>query len=134
VPTVTYIGRSHVRRATDANMADWEQNRPVEVTSAWLDRFHPRLDSDNFRVEGWTKEDAEERTVDKGGDGVPDEGWSRKDISKWLAAYDIKPRGYATKTQLLELVDTVMSPDGVAETEELVAESQEEETQEGDEE
>jgi len=134
VPIVTYIGRSHVRRATDSRMKDWEQNRPVEVTSAWLDHYGARLGEEDFRIEGWTPESAEERSVDKGGDGIPDEGWSRKEISKWLAAYNIKPRGYATKTQLLELVATVMSPDGVAETEELVAESQEEETQEGDEE
>ena len=134
MPTVTYIGRSHNRRATDPTMRDWEQNQPVEVTSAWLDRFHPRLDADNFRIEGWSKKDAEERTVDKGNDGIPDSGWSKKDITKWLAAYDIKPSGYTTKTQLLEIVATVMSPDGVEETEELIKESAEEEIQTGDEE
>ena len=40
---------------------------------------------------------------------------------------DIKPKGYATKSTLLELVATVMSPDGVEETEALVAETAEEE-------
>ncbi len=137
MPIITYIGRSHTRRATDAKMRDWEQNRPVEVTSAWLDHYSPRLGETDFRIEGWSVDDAELRgTTDKGGDGIPDEGWARKDIAKWLATYDIKPRGYATKTQLLELVETVMGPDGVAETEELVAETQEaeEETQEGDDE
>jgi len=82
---------------------------------------------DNFRIEGWTATEAEERSEDLGNDGIPDEAWSRKDIQGWLATYDIKPKGYATKSTLLELVATVMSPDGVAETEELVAESKEEE-------
>lgn len=132
VPTVTYIGRSHVRRATDPTMRDWEQNQPVEVTSAWLDYFSPRLDAENFRIEGWTKAEADERTIDHGEDGIPDEGWSKKDISKWLASYNLKPSGYATKTQLLEIVATVMSPDGVAETEEMVADNLEE-LEEGDE-
>ena len=127
MPIVTYISRSHVRRATDPKMRDWEQNRPVDVTSAWLDHYHPRLDEINFRIEGWTATEAEERSEDLGNDGIPDEGWSRKDIQNWLATYDIKPKGYATKSTLLELVATVMSPDGVAETEELVAESAEEE-------
>ncbi len=126
MPVVTYIGRSHVRRAIDPTMRDWEQNQPVEVTSAWLDRFHPRLDSDNFRIEGWTKAEAEERTVDQGGDGIPDAGWSKKDIGKWLESYNLKPSGYATKSQLLEIVATVMSPDGVEETEEIAAEIAEE--------
>jgi len=119
LPTVTYIGRSHIRRATDPTMRDWEQNQPVEVTSAWLDRFHPRLDDTNFRIEGWTKAEAEERTVDHGDDGIPDKGWNKKDIAAWLDSYNLKPSGYATKTQLLEIVATVMSPDGVEETAEI---------------
>ena len=126
MPTVTYIGRSHVRRATDAQMPDWEQNRPVEVTAAWLDRYHPRLDSTNFRIEGWSKTEAEERSVDQGNDGIPDKGWNKKDIAAWLDSYNLKPSGYATKTQLLEIVATVMSPDGVEETEEMASDIAEE--------
>ena len=131
MPVVTYIGRSHIRRAVDPTMRDWEQNRPVEVTSAWLDRFHPRLDSENFRIEGWAKAEAEERTKDIGNDGIPDKGWNKKDIATWLDSYDLKPSGYATKSQLLEIVATVMSPDGVEETaeiaEDIAAETQESE-------
>ena len=131
MPTVTYIGRSHIRRATDPTMRDWEQNRPVEVTSAWLDRFFPRLDAENFRIEGWSAAEAEKRSVDQGNDGIPDKGWNKKDIATWLESYDLKPSGYATKTQLLEIVATVMSPDGVEETaeiaEDIAAETQESE-------
>ncbi len=119
MPTVTYIGRSHVRRATDPTMRDWEQNRPVDVTSAWLDHYGARLGPENFRIEGWTLTEAEERTVDQGSDGIPDKGWNKKDIATWLASYNLKPSGYATKTQLLDIVATVMSPDGVEETAEI---------------
>ena len=83
-----------------------------------------------YVIEGWEPKVPEAETVDAGNDGVPDEGWNRKDIATWLAGYDIKPKGYATKSTLLELVATVMSPDGVAETEEMVAESAESEEEE----
>ena len=131
MPTVTYIGRSHIRRAIDPTMRDWEQNRPVEVTTAWCDKYAGALGEADFRIEGWTKTEAEERTVDHGNDGVPDKGWNKKDIAAWLASYDLKPSGYATKTQLLEIVATVMSADGVEETaeiaEDIAAETQESE-------
>ena len=89
-----------------------------------MDRYFVRFGPD-YLIEGYEPPVGE--SVDIGNDGIPDEGWSRKDISAWLAKYDIKPKGYATKSTLLELVATVMSPDGVEETEALVEESIEEE-------
>ena len=124
MPTVTYIGRSWSTRNVDSTHPDFIRNEAREVTSAWLDRYFIRFGPD-YLIEGY--EPAVGESVDIGNDGVPDEGWSRKDISAWLANYDIKPKGYATKSTLLELVATVMSPDGVEETEALVAESAEEE-------
>ena len=85
-----------------------------------LDKWGHRL-SDDFIIKGY-------ESVDEGNDDIPDAGWKRGDIVEWLAKYDIKPKGYATKTTLLELVETVMSPDGVQETEALIEESAEEET------
>ena len=124
MPTVTYIGRSWSARNVDSTHPDFIRNEPREVTSAWMDRYYVRFGPD-YLIEGYDA--TVEESTDKGNDGIPDDGWSRKDISAWLANYDIKPKGYATKSTLLELVATVMSPDGVAETEELVAESKEEE-------
>ena len=125
--TITYIGKSWSRRNHDATHPDYIRNEKRDVTKAWLDRYYPRM-GDDFLIEGY------ESTVDAGNDGVPDDGWSRKDILAWLAKYEITPNGYATKTKLLDLVATVMSPDGVAETEELVADSKEQQLEEkGDE-
>ena len=126
MPTVTYTGRSWSTRNIDPTHPDFIRGQSREVTTAWLDRYASRL-GDDYKIEGY------EKTVDAGNDGVPDSGWSRSDIAAWLAKYDIKPKGYATKTTLLSLVETVMSPEGVEETEALVEESLEEETQTGDE-
>jgi len=127
VPTVTYRGRSWSTRNCDPTHRDFIRGEAREVTTAWLDTYVHRL-GDDYHIEDY------EQTVDAGNDGVPDSGWSRGDIAKWLANYDIKPKGYATKSTLLELVATVMSPDGVEETEALVADSSEEEETTGDEE
>lgn len=124
MPTVTYCGRSWSTRNIDPTHRDFIRHETREVTSAWLDRFGSRL-GDDFVIEGWSAEEAV--TEDRGGDGIPDEGWTRKDIQKWLEGYDVAPKGYATKSTLLEIVATVMSPDGVAETEEMAAEAAESE-------
>tara|TARA_R100001509_G_C4862835_1_gene214007 strand:- start:1009 stop:1416 length:408 start_codon:yes stop_codon:yes gene_type:complete len=130
VPTITYIGRRFQKRCVDPSHPNWIRGESREVTAAWLDRYMPRVDMAHYAIEGWEPKVPEAETVDAGNDGVPDEGWNRKDIATWLAGYDIKPKGYATKSTLLELVATVMSPDGVAETEEMVAESAESEEEE----
>tara|TARA_R100000900_G_scaffold131269_1_gene107474 strand:+ start:236 stop:517 length:282 start_codon:yes stop_codon:yes gene_type:complete len=93
-----------------------------------LDKYAFRLGAD-YKIEGYKAS----KVADSDLSGVPDSTWSRSDIAKWLSNYDIKPKGYATKTTLLSLVETVMSPDGVEETEALVEESLAEETT-GDEE
>ena len=123
MPTVVYNGRSYSVRCIDPSHPDFIRGVTREVTTAWLDQWGHRLGG-LFIINGYEKT---VEKVDKENDGIPDEGWSRKDILTWLAKYDIKPNGYATKSKLLELVVTVMSPDGVAETEELVADSEEQE-------
>ena len=90
-----------------------------EVTVAWMDRYHSRF-GDDYIIEDYTHEPS---VRDVTAEGTPNAEWSRSDIAGWLATYDIKPKGYATKTTLLGLVATVMSPDGVEETEALVEES-----------
>ncbi len=118
MPTVTYIGRSWSKRNIDPSYPEFIRGRPQEVTTAWCDKWAGRL-GDNYKVEGYEPVDAINSSK------TPDETWKRGDIVTWLAKYGIKPKGYATKTTLLELVATVMSPDGVQETEALVEESKE---------
>jgi len=126
VPSVTYIGRSYETPNVDATHPAFLRGVTREVTQAWMDKYGLRF-GDDYIIEGWTQSDDD-------GDGIPDGGWARKDILKWLQTYEIAPRGYATKSTLLELVETVMSPDGVEETEDLIADTAEEaeETQESE--
>lgn len=131
MPTVTYIGRSWSTGNIDPTHPDFIRHQPREVTTAWLDKYAFRLGSD-YTIEGYKASKIADSKSDLS--GVPDSTWSRSDIAKWLSNYDIKPKGYATKTTLLSLVETVMSPDGVEETEALVEESLAEEETTGDEE
>ena len=124
MPSVCYNGRSYTTRCIDPSHPDFIRGETREVTTAWLDQWGHRLSKKLFIIRGYEKT---VETVDEHNDGIPDNGWSRKDILAWLAKYEIKPSGYATKSKLLELVATVMSPDGVAETDELIADSEEEE-------
>tara|TARA_R110002020_G_scaffold15678_1_gene56093 strand:+ start:14614 stop:14886 length:273 start_codon:yes stop_codon:yes gene_type:complete len=49
-------------------------------------------------------------TVDGGNDGVPDNGWTKKDIGAWLKAQGVGVGGYATKSKLLGLVEQTLNP------------------------
>ena len=78
MPIVTFIGPMAFRRRADMS-GQWLRNEPVEVSQKWLDQERRRLSPNYFRIEG----DAG-ITVDEGDDGIPDEGWTKKDISAWL--------------------------------------------------
>lgn len=77
-------------------------------------------------------------TVDEGNDGIPDAGWTKKDISDWLKAQGAEFSGYATKAKLLGLVEETLNPPAPepepAVVEEPVAEEAVEEPIIGDEE
>ena len=49
-------------------------------------------------------------TVDAKNDGIPDSGWSKKDISTWLTERDVSYSGYTTKAKLLTLVEETLKP------------------------
>lgn len=111
----------------------WIRGEPVEVSQQWLDQERRRLKPQFFRIEG----DAG-LTVDEGNDGIPDAGWTKKDISAWLKAQGVEFGGYATKAKLLGLVEETLNPpapepEPVA-VEEPVAEEAVEESIIGDEE
>ena len=134
MPTVTYIGSAVWRRRPD-NGEYWERRIPVEVSQGWLDRHRVAICTNPtaFKVEG----DAAV-TTDEGDDGIPDAGWTKKDISAWLKAQGVEFGGYATKAKLLGLVEETLNPpapepEPVA-VEEPVAEEAVEESIIGDEE
>ena len=92
------------RRRTDLS-GQWIRGEPVEVSQEWLNHQRNRLLSQYFRIEG----DAGV-TVDAGNDGIPDSGWTKKDISAWLKAKGVEFSGYATKSKLLGLVEETLNP------------------------
>jgi hypothetical protein len=94
---------------------EWTRGEPRLVSQAWMDNFRNHLPADRFLVE-----DDELPTTGK--DGIPDRSWKVKDIRAWLSDYNMNPKGYATKTSLLSLVNDALNP---AKAEEVVAEAEE---------
>jgi len=61
---------------------------------------------DGMRIEG-----DEALHSDALNDGIPDSGWRKAQIETWLNTYGVTvPGGYKTKSSLLSIVDTVLSP------------------------
>ena len=104
MPTVTYLGPYMWRRRSDTH-GTWERNQPVEVSQEWLNHWRARLSPRDFSIEG----DAGV-TVDFGNDGIPDSGWTKKDIGAWLKGKGEAVSGYTTKSKLLDMVKTTLSP------------------------
>ena len=101
---MTFLGPFFERRRRDSHES-WIRNTPVEVSQAWLDEWRHALPLSQFLIEG-----EEEVTTDAGNDGLPDTGWSRKDILAWMNTNDISTgNGYLTKTAALKLIEQSLS-------------------------
>ena len=82
------------------------RGQAVEVTQEWLNEWRHTLPAKHFVIEG-----DEGTTVDGGNDGIPDIGWTRKDILKWLTDNGVsKGSGYLTKSAALALVEGHLNP------------------------
>ncbi len=105
MPTVTFTGPFYERRRRDT-AAPWIRGQAVEVTQEWLNEWRHTLPAKHFVIEG-----DEGTTVDGGNDGIPDIGWTRKDILKWLTDNGVsKGSGYLTKSAALALVEGHLNP------------------------
>ena len=106
MPLVTFLGPFRHRRRPD-NADQWERGNPVEVSQEWLDTYRRAICGNPtvFRVEGDGGV-----TVDDGNDGLPDDGWTKKDITAWLKAQGAEVGGYATKSKLLGIVAQTLNP------------------------
>jgi hypothetical protein len=104
LPKITYTGPYFVRRLPDNTEMTRGDTR--EVSQAWIDQHRRYLNKCNrIIVEG----DAGV-TVDEGNDGLPDSGWTKKDITGWLKEKGVTVTGYATKAKLLDKVKTTLNP------------------------
>ena len=110
MPTVTFLG-PFFERPMRHTMGMWTRNEVVEVSQHWLNEWRHTLPTSRFLIEG-----DEETTTDADNDGLPDIGWSRKDIITWLKEKDISTgAGYLTKTAGLRLVEEYLNPTVVEE-------------------
>lgn len=108
LPTVTFLGPFFERPMRHA-MGMWTRGEVVEVSQQWLDEWRHTLPASRFLIEG--------ESIDQGNDGLPDTGWSRKDIIAWLKDKNISTgSGYLTKTAGLKLVEEHLNPTPVEET------------------
>ena len=111
MPTVTFLGPFFERPMRHA-MGMWTRGEVVEVEQEWLNEWRHTLPASRFLIEG-----DEETTTDADNDGLPDTGWSRKDILAWLKAQEVPMgAGYLTKTAALKLVEEHLNPTPVEES------------------
>jgi hypothetical protein len=116
-----FLGPFIVRRSPCGQGEDFIRNTSKTVSQAWLDQWRRRLPETHWVITG----DSGAVAIDI--DGTPDANWRRKDILIWLKEYDAKPKGYATKTQLLDIVDALMNPERVDEVEDIGSDEEPEE-------
>ena len=102
MPTVTFTGPFATRRRHD-NAEAWIRGQSVEVSQEWLNQWRNRLKLTHFRIE-------DDETVDFDNDGIPDSGWTNKDIKAWIIGNGQEVSGYNTKKKLLGMVDTILNP------------------------
>ena len=86
MPTVTYIG-NYAYRKVPGTKDIWPKRVPQEVSQDWLDANRTAIctNPEVFVVKGDAKTTAGIGfTEDADGDGLPDAGWTKKDITGWL--------------------------------------------------
>ena len=112
MPTVTYIG-NYAYRKVPGTKDIWPKRVPQEVSQKWLDANRTAIctNPEVFVVKGDAKTTAGIGfTEDADGDGLPDSGWTKKDITGWLKDKGVSITGYATKAKLLDKVKTALNP------------------------
>tara|TARA_R100001163_G_C5058404_1_gene195015 strand:+ start:1588 stop:1992 length:405 start_codon:yes stop_codon:yes gene_type:complete len=103
---MTYKGPFYERKSPDPKVPAFIRGQKREVSQEWLDEFRRKISDTVFLIEG-----DEGVHIDLDGDGLPDDGWTRANIIKWLEDNGSSVGGgYKTKTKLLSLVDKVLNP------------------------
>jgi len=127
LPTITALGPYFERRVPGMKRIMAVRGVPMEVPQEYLDANRNRLNKKWWRIEG------DGITVDEGDDGIPDAGWTKKDIGAWMKEKGLAVGGYATKATLLKSVNAFLNPEPVAEPTAEVLEEAKAETPTGDE-
>jgi len=106
LPKITYIGSNPYLKLRDDT--EMYRGQVREVSQEWLDKYRQwaiQKGPKNLLIEG-----DEGVTKDAGNDGLPDSGWTKKDITTWLKDKGVTVTGYATKGKLLDKVKTALNP------------------------
>ena len=104
MPEARFLGPHYETRSLGKDVR-FPRGAWVYLTQAWLDDNRNNMYSGNFEIRG------DEFTVDQGGDGLPDDGWTRADIMAWLKEQGVPiGRTYKTKTALLGMVEQQLNP------------------------
>lgn len=104
MPTVTFLG-PFFERPMRHGIGVWTRGKVNQVTQEWVNEWRHTLPASHFLIEG-----EEEVTTDADNDGLPDTGWSRKDILDWMNNNEVSTgSGYLTKTAALKLVEEHLS-------------------------
>jgi len=106
LPKITYIGSNPYLKLRDDT--EMYRGQVREVSQEWLDKYRQwaiQKGPKNLLIEG-----DEGVTKDAGNDGLPDSGWTKKDITTWLKDKGVTVTGYATKGKLLDKVKATLNP------------------------
>lgn len=104
MPKITFNGPSWYTRLKDGS--EIYRGDTKEVSQEWINKHRAYLTKNKkISVEG-----DEGVTKDAGNDGLPDSGWTKKDISTWLKEKGTTVTGYATKAKLLDKVKATLNP------------------------
>jgi len=106
MPTITSLGPYYERRVPGMKRVYALRGTPMDVSQEWLDANRGSLTNNKWwRIDGDTG-----ITIDAGNDGLPDSGWTKKDITAWLEERGETVGGYATKSKLLGMVELILNP------------------------
>ena len=105
MPTITSLGPYYERRVPGMKRIYAIRGTPMDVSQEWLDANRGGLTNKWWRIDGDTG-----ITIDAGNDGLPDSGWTKKDITAWLEERGETVGGYATKSKLLGMVELILNP------------------------
>jgi len=104
LPTVTFLG-PFFERPMRHGIGVWTRGKVNQVTQEWVNEWRHSLPASHFLIES-----EEVTTIDAGNDGLPDSGWSRKNILDWMNNNEVSTgSGYLTKTAALKLVEEHLS-------------------------
>ena len=100
MPTIQYRGRWPRMRTS---YGDFIRGQPVEVSQSFLDENRIQFDKNIYDIEGDVVQGVS-ASVDLGNDGIPDEGWTRKEIIAYCEENHIPVRAGLSKAKLIERI------------------------------